>query len=73
MKVFTDSQAQQQLPELLALARYEDVEIRCKDGSVIVLRAKTSQPSSPFDVATLATQATTADILDAVRAAREHD
>ena len=71
MKVFTYSQARQNLSKLLILAQSEDIEIRRKDGSVFVLRAKTVQPTSPFDVPAVEAEATTDDILEAVHTSRE--
>jgi hypothetical protein len=72
MKVFTYSEARQNLSKLLILAQKEEVEIRRKDGSVFSLRCKKEdKPSSPFDVPGVSTSATTSDILDAVRESRE--
>ena len=73
MKIFTYSEAHQNLASLLTLAQKEEVEIRTKDGSVFSLKAKESAAKSPFDVPGVNTQATTGDILDAVRASRERD
>jgi len=70
MRVFTYSEARQNLSKLLVLAKDEEIEIRRKDGSVFSLRAKQDQTRSPFDVPGVQTQATTADILDAVRDSR---
>jgi len=70
MKVFTYSEARQNLSKLLQLAQEEEVEIRRKDGSVFSLRAKRKKQASPFDVAGIRTRATTKDIIDAVRQAR---
>jgi antitoxin (DNA-binding transcriptional repressor) of toxin-antitoxin stability system len=71
MKVFTYSEARQNLSKLLALAQKEEVEIRRKDGSVFSLRAKRAKTKSPFDVPGVKTRASTSDILDAVRESRE--
>ena len=73
MKIFTHSEARQNLASLLTLAQKEEVEIRTKDGSVFSLKAKESATKSPFDVPGVNTQTTTGDILDAVRASRERD
>ena len=73
MKIFTYSEARQNLARLLALAQREEVEIRRKDERVFSVRAKESAVGSPFDVPCVSTQATTIDILDAVRASRERD
>lgn len=42
MKIFTYSEARQNLARLLTLAQKEEVEIRTKDGSVFSLKAKKS-------------------------------
>ena len=73
MKIFTYSEAHQNLARLLTLAQKEEVEIRTKDGSVFSLKAKESAAKSPFDVPGVNTRATTGDILDAIRASREKD
>lgn len=71
MKVFTYSEARQNLSKLLAMAKKEEVEIRRKDGSVFSLRSKRSESRSPFDVPGVKTEASVTDILDAVRESRE--
>lgn len=71
MKVFTYSEARQNLSKLLVLAQREEVEIRRKDGSTFALRAKRRESKSPFDVPGVSTSVTTSNILDAVRDSRE--
>lgn len=71
MKIFTYSEARQNLARLLTLAQKEEVEIRTKDGSVFSLKAKESAAKSPFDVPGVNTRVTTGDVLDAIRASRE--
>jgi hypothetical protein len=71
MKVFTYSEARQNLAKPLVLAQREEIEIRRRDGSVFSLRSKHSKSKSPFDVPGVKTAATTSDIIDAVRAARD--
>ncbi len=71
MKVFTYSEARQNLSKLLVLAQREEVEIRRKDGSTFTLRAKSRESKSPFDVPGVSTRATTSDIVDAVRDSRK--
>ena len=73
MKIFTYSEARQNLSTLLILAQEEEVEIRRKDGAVFSLRSKQSTAKSPFDVPGVNTSATTQDILDAISEARQHD
>lgn len=71
MRIFTYSEARQNLSKLLVLAQNEEIEIRRKDGSVFSLRAKRSESKSPFDVPGVKATATTSDILDAVRESRD--
>ena len=71
MKVFTYSEARQNLSKLLILAQDEEVEIKRQDGSRFSLRAKRTEPGSPFDVPGVDCEVTTSDLLDAVRESRE--
>ncbi len=71
MKVFTYSEARQNLSKLLLLAQKEEIEIRRKDGTVFSLKSKIAKEKSPFDVPGITTAATTADILDAVSESRQ--
>ena len=66
MRVFTYSEARQNLAKLLSLAQREEVQIRRKDGSRFVLRAVETSAASPFDVEGIRAEATTEDILEAV-------
>lgn len=70
MKIFTYSEARQNLAKLLLMAQDEEIEIRRKDGSIFSLTEKKSQKKSPFDVSGINTKATTQDILDAVMDSR---
>ena len=70
MKVFTYSEARQNLSKVLMLAQSEEVEIRRKDGAVFSLRSKKHKTKSPFDVPGITTKATTQDILNAIRDSR---
>ncbi|MES9855038.1 MAG: prevent-host-death protein [Sedimenticola sp.] len=70
MKVFTYSEARQNLSNLLLIAQNEEIEIRRKDGAVFSLVAKKRKVSSPFDVPGIKTKATTQNILDAIRDSR---
>lgn len=72
MKVFTYSEARQNLSKLLSMAQKEEIEIRRKNGSIFILKSKPSKSRSPFDVPGVKTTATTADVLDAVRQSRQH-
>lgn len=71
MKVFTYSEARQNLAKILQIAKNEEVEIRRKDGSVYSLKAKVNTKKSPFDVAGVRSKVTTEDIVEAVRQSRE--
>ena len=70
MKVFTYSEARQNLSELLNTAQKEEVEIRRRDGSVFSIVVKQGIEKSPFDVAGIKTVATTQDIMEAIRESR---
>ncbi len=70
MKVFTYSEARQNLSKLLLLAQKEEVEIRRKDGAVFSLVSKMKEEKSPFDVPGIKTRATMKDILNAVQDSR---
>ncbi len=70
MKVFTYSEARQNLSKLLNIAQKEEVEIRRRDGTTFSLVSKIKKGKSPFDVSGIKTKATTKDILNAVRESR---
>jgi len=70
MKVFTYSEARQNLSELLNTAQNEEVEIRRRDGSIFSVVPKKEKKTSPFDVDGIKTGATTQDILDALKESR---
>ncbi len=70
MKVFTYSEARQNLSKLLKIAQSEEVEIRRRDGAVFSLVSKKKETISPFDVPGIRTKASTQDILDALRESR---
>ena len=70
MKVFTYSEARQNLSNLLIIAQNEEIEIRRKDGAIFSLIAKKRKVTSPFDVPGIKTKVTTQNILDAVRDSR---
>jgi len=71
MKVYTYSEARQNLSSLLILAQTEEIEIRRRDGAVFSLTVKNKKRSSPFDVPGIKTNATTENILDSIRDSRE--
>ena len=70
MKVYTYSEARQNLSELLNTAQNEEVEIRRRDGAIFSIIPKRKKEKSPFDVAGIQTKATTQDILNAVKESR---
>lgn len=71
MKVFTYSEARQNLSKLLVLAQTEEVEIRRKDGSIFSLLSKKKSVKSPFDISGIKTKATTQNILSAIEDSRK--
>lgn len=71
MKVFTYSEARQNLSKILMMAQSEEVEIRRRDGSVFSLRSKKPKARSPFDVPGVGANVSAEDIVAAVRAGRE--
>jgi len=70
MKVFTYSEARQNLSKLLLLAQKEEVEIRRRDGTIFSLKSKKGKRVSPFDVPGIKAKTTTANILAAVKDSR---
>ncbi len=69
MKVYTYSQARQNLAAVLNQSKDEDVLIRRRSGDSFVVFPKPRQ-GSPFDVPGVKTKATTSDVLSAVRESR---
>lgn len=70
MKVYTYSQARQNLAEVLNQAKDDEVVIRRRGGDSFAVIPK-ARDGSPFDVPGIKTRATTADVLSAVRESRE--
>ncbi|MFQ5753948.1 MAG: prevent-host-death protein [bacterium] len=72
MKVYTYSEARQNLSDLLNDAKEEEVLICRKDGTTFsVVRKKNSK--SPFDIPGIRTKASTKDILNSIRESRERN
>jgi prevent-host-death family protein len=69
MKVYTYSQARQNLAEVLNQAKAEAVLIRRRGGDCFAIVPK-AREGSPFDVPGVKTSVTTSDILAAVRESR---
>ncbi len=69
MKVYTYSQARQNLSEVLNQSKSEDVLIRRRGGEVFRISPQPRE-GSPFDVKGVRTKAKTQDILSAVREVR---
>ena len=70
MKVYTYSQARQNLSKVLNESKSEEVVIRRRGGEAF--RISPQRPEgSPFDVPGIKTKAKTADILRAVRNVRQ--
>ena len=70
MKIYTYSQARQQLSDILNTAEHEEVVIRRKDGRSFSIVQKI-MGSSPFDIPGIETKATTGDILNAISESRK--
>ena len=70
MKVYTYSQARQNLSEVLNRSKSEEVLIRRRGGEVFRVSPKPTE-GSPLDVEPLRTRVTAEDILSAVREVRE--
>ncbi len=71
MKVFTYSEARQNLSKLLEIAQKEEVEIRRRDGTIFSITTKKAEVKSPFAVSGIKTKIKTQDILDAIKNSRE--
>ena len=70
MKVYTYSQARQNLSEVLSRSKTEEVLIRRRGGEVFRVSPQ-PRKGSPFDVPGIKTKADMNDILQAVREVRE--
>lgn len=71
MKVYTYSEARQNLSEILNISLKEEVMIKRKDGNIFSIIPRLKTKKSPFDIKGIKTKATTPDILNAVRESRE--
>lgn len=73
--IYTTSQIQKQLPDLLQKALLEgQIQFKTKDGQVFVIRPVTvgkTPAKSPLDVRGIKLPVTTKEILQAVRESRE--
>jgi prevent-host-death family protein len=69
MKVYTYSQARQNLTAVLNQSKNEEVLIRRRGGDAFVVLPKPRQ-GSPFDIPGIKTKATTADVLSAIKESR---
>ena len=72
MKVYTYSQARQNLAEVLNRSKSEDVLISRRGGDLFRIAAET-RAGSPLDIKGLKTQAKTSDILAAIEEVRQKD
>lgn len=70
MKIYTYSQARQNLSELLDQAQNEEVLIRRRDGATFSIVPK-RLPKSPFDVKGIKANVSMRDILAAVEESRK--
>ena len=74
MRVFTYSEARQNLASLLNMAAKEDVIITKKDGSKFkIMPISTEKSKSPFDVKGIRNDIKTNEILDFIRESRDLD
>ena len=71
MRIYTYSEARQNLSELLSLAENEEVVIQRRDGKTFTVNFKQNEVKSPFDVEGINVKVTTAGILDAVAESRK--
>mgnify|MGYP001386630549 CR=1 FL=1 len=69
MKIYTYSQARQNLAEVLNQSKDEEVVIRRRGGDSFAVVPK-AREGSPFDVPGVRTRATMADVLSAVKESR---
>lgn len=69
MKIYTYSQARQDLSEVLNRSKSEEVFIRRRGGETFIIAPK-AQEGSPFDVPGVETRAKTSDILAVIREIR---
>jgi prevent-host-death family protein len=71
MRVYSYSEARQQLASVLNRARREgEVRIRRRDGEVFAVRPAEGERDSPLDVPGVSVRITTDDIVTAVRESR---
>ena len=74
MRIFTYSEARQNLASLLNIADNEEVVITRRDGSRFNLTAlSTVEDRFPFDVPGIASGVSTREIIDTLREGRETD
>ena len=72
MKIYTYSEARQNLSELLNLALREEVVIKRKDGNIFSIIPAKIFKKSPFDVDGIKTKVGLADILHAISDSRKN-
>ena len=70
MRVYTYSEARQNLSKLLNQAQTEEVIIKRRDGTTFSVKAQKSK-KSPFNVKGIKTNVSKKQIVDAVRESRE--
>ena len=70
MKIYTYSEARQNLSELLNHAQNEEVIIKRRDGTVFSVKAKKPK-KSPFDVEGIKVEISKDQIVESVRESRE--
>lgn len=72
MKVYTYSQARQNLSEVLSRSKSEEVIIRRRGGEAFVISPR-ARKGSPLDVPGVKTAAKTSDILSAIKEVRRRE
>ena len=70
MKIYTYTQAREQLAAVLDEAKTEEVIIRRRNGDQFSISLRRTE-RSPLEVEPVRSRATTADILEAIRESRE--
>ncbi len=71
MRVYTYTEARQNLSELLSLAEREEIVIQRRDGKSYTVNFKPNNSTSPFDVDGIDSKVTESNILDAVIESRK--
>lgn len=71
MKIYTYSQARENLADILEESKNEEIVIRRRKGDMFSIVPKSPSRRSPFDVPGLSKKITRKEILEAIRESRE--